>query len=282
MNAAFFKLWVPKIRAAAKSIGVSDFPIFGEVTLNDSVDLSTFVRTRGVPQLLDFPFQEVAADYASGSSGSKGVANRLADDDYFLTATGTDPAFTTFLGNHDMGRAAQQILSRAPGLGGNALLQHVELGWDLLYLLRGAPAVQWGDEAGMIGSGGDKAAREDMFLIQVRRRQTEQRVGGPPIGKGSSFTVTNPLQTHLKTLAGLPRRRHPRALDRRGVRAPAAAGRPRRLACRCRHGPGDRGRVQQRRPGREGDGFVPGRRGPAPSGPGRATPSRAGTCRAGR
>ena len=76
---------------------------------------------------------------------------------------GIDPAFPTFLGElHDMGRAAQQIVSRAPGLSGNALLQHVELGWSLLYLLRGAPVVQWGDEVGMIGSGGDKAAREDM------------------------------------------------------------------------------------------------------------------------
>jgi glycosidase len=203
VNAAFFKLWVPKIRAAARSIGVADFPIFGEVTLNDSVDLSTFVRTRGVPQLLDFPFQQVAADYASGSSGSKGVANRLSDDDYYRTANGIDPAFATFLGNHDMGRAAQQILSRAPGLAGDALLRHVELGWDLLYLLRGAPVVQWGDEVGMVGSGGDKAAREDMFPTQVSDWRKETRVGGPPIGQGSSFTVTNPLQTQLKTLAGL-------------------------------------------------------------------------------
>jgi glycosidase len=203
VNAAFFKLWVPKIRAAARGIGVADFPIFGEVTLNDAVDLSAFTRTRGVPQLLDFPFQEVTANYASGASSGKGVANRLADDDYFRTASGIDPAFTTFLGNHDMGRAAQQILSRAPALQGNALLQHVELGWDLLYLLRGAPAVQWGDEVGMIGSGGDQAAREDMFPTQVSGWQTETRVGGPPIGKGTSFGVANPLQTHLKTLAGL-------------------------------------------------------------------------------
>ena len=60
VNAAFFKLWVPKMRAAAASIGVKDFPIFGEVTLNDAVDLSAFVRDRGLPQVLDFPFQQVA------------------------------------------------------------------------------------------------------------------------------------------------------------------------------------------------------------------------------
>ncbi len=208
VNAAFFRLWVPKVRAAARSIGITDFPVFGEVTLDDSVDLSDFVRTRGLPQVLDFPFQSVAADYASGASGALGVAHRLEDDDYFRTPNGIDPSFPTFLGNHDMGRAAQQILTRAPGLTGTALLQHVELGWALLYLLRGAPVVQWGDEVGMIGSGGDKAAREDMFPTKVADWQTEQRVGGPPIGTGSSFDVTNPLEAWLSQLAAL-RAAHP-------------------------------------------------------------------------
>jgi glycosidase len=203
VNAAFFRLWVPKIRDAARSAGINDFPIFGEVTLDDAVDLSDFVRTRGVPQLLDFPFQQVASAYAAGATGARGIGRRLDEDDYFRIANGIDPMFATFLGNHDMGRAAQQILTQAPGLSGASLLRHVELGWDLLYLLRGAPVVQWGDEVGMIGSGGDRAAREDMFPTQVSDWQTEQRVGGPAIGKGSSFDVANPLEGHLKQLAGL-------------------------------------------------------------------------------
>jgi glycosidase len=204
VNAAFFRLWVPKIRAAAKSAGISDFPIFGEVTLNDAVDLSDFVRTRGVPQVLDFPYQAVASAYAAGASGAKGLSHRLQDDDYFRTANGVDPAFPTFLGNHDMGRAAQQILSQTPGLSPTELLARVELGNDLLYLLRGAPVEMYGDEVGMIGSGGDKAAREDMFPTQVKDWQAEPRVGGPPIGTGSSLTITgNPLEAQLQALAKL-------------------------------------------------------------------------------
>jgi glycosidase len=204
VNAAFFRLWVPKIRAAARAAGISDFPIFGEVTLNDAVDLSAFVRDRGLPQVLDFPFQAVASAYAAGASGAKGVANRLEDDDYFRTPNGVDPAFTTFLGNHDMGRAAQQILSQAPGLSANALLQHVLLGYDLLYLLRGAPAVLYGDEVGMVGSGGDQQARQDMFPTQVADWKTQIRVGGSSIGDGSSLGITsNPIETHLKALAAL-------------------------------------------------------------------------------
>ena len=210
VNAAFFKLWVPKIRAAAKAAGTpTDFPLFGEVTLNDAIDLADYARSRGLPQVLDFPYQTVASAYAAGFSGAKGIAQRLADDDYFRLPDGSDPAFPTFLGNHDMGRAAQQILAQSPGLSPSALLQHVLLGYDLLYLLRGAPVVMSGDEVGMIGAGGDKAARQDMFPTQVGEWRTESRVGSPPIGNGSSFDVTdNPIEAQLRTLAAL-RDRYP-------------------------------------------------------------------------
>ena len=108
-----------------------------------------------------------------------------------------------------MGRAAQQILSQSPGLSPAALLQHVLLGYDLLYLLRGAPVVMYGDEVGMIGSGGDKAARQDMFPTQVSEWQTETRVGSSAIGTGSSFDVAdNPIEAQLRTLSGL-RDRYP-------------------------------------------------------------------------
>lgn len=202
VNAAFFKLWVPKVRAAAASIGVKDFPVFGEVTLNDAVDLSAFVRDRGLPQVLDFPFQQVAVAYASGVSGARGLGQRLNDDDYFRTPNGIDPSFTTFLGNHDMGRGAMQIVQQAPGLSDAALVQRMQFAYDVLYLLRGAPAILYGDEVGMIGSGGDKAARQDMFATQVTDWQTETRVGSPPIGKGSAFDVANNLiGLQLKSLA---------------------------------------------------------------------------------
>ena len=203
VNAAFFKVWAPTILASAHAAGVPDFQMFGEVSSNDAIDLSTYVRDRGLPNVLDFPFQDAAAGYASGTSSALGLAHRLADDDYFRTPTGVAPTPATFLGNHDMGRAAFQIQSRSHAEG-DALLRQVELGYDVLYLLRGAPVVYYGDEVGMIGSGGDKQAREDMFPTQVADWKTEPRVGSPPIGSGSSFDVTdNPLETELRALAAL-------------------------------------------------------------------------------
>jgi len=202
VNSAFFGLWVPRILAAARSVGISDFPIFGEVPLTDDIELSRFVRDRGLPSVLDFPFQDAAAGFAAGTTGAKALASRFADDDYFRGPSGTAPAPPTFLGNHDMGRAALQILQHGAA-SDSKLLSRVELGYDLLYLLRGAPVVYYGDEVGMIGRGGDQAARQDMFPTQVPEWKTQQRVGSQPIGDRSSFDVTNPLEGVLRSLGAL-------------------------------------------------------------------------------
>jgi glycosidase len=204
VNAGFWRLWIPRMLAAAKSVGVNDFQIFGEVFETDTIDQSTYVRDRGLPSVLDFPFQDAVSGYASGGSSALAVLHRMQDDDYYRLPDGADPTPPTFLGNHDMGRAALEISQHGGGLTGSALLRHTLLGYDLLYLLRGAPVVYYGDEVGMIGTGGDQAARQDMFPTQVPDWQTQPRIGGPPIGTGSSFDVTtNPIELELKQLGTL-------------------------------------------------------------------------------
>jgi alpha-amylase len=188
VDRAFFKSWTPKILATARASGVKDFEIFGEVTLNDAAELAIFQRERRLPNVLDFPLQDALVRYAGGSAGSRGVAARLLDDDYFRRPDGVAPTPATFLGNHDLGRAAL-LIKQQTNASGLDLERRLQLGYALLYLLRGAPVVYYGDEVGMIGRGGDKAARQDMFPTQVGEWQAEERVGGPPIGTGSSFDV---------------------------------------------------------------------------------------------
>ena len=209
VDRAFFRLWVPRILRIARAAGVKDFQLFGEAFLSDAVELSGFVRDRGLPNVLDFPLQDALTRFAGGDAGARGIATRLADDDYFALPSGVVSTPPTFLGNHDMGRAAQQIRSRATGAGTVELLRRVLLAHDLLYLLRGAPVVYYGDEVGMMGAGGDKAARQDMFPTSVADWRTEQRVGSPPIGSRSSFDVlAHPVAERITTLAAL-RRDHP-------------------------------------------------------------------------
>ena len=206
VNAAFFRLWAPKIRTAANGVGVTDFPIFGEVFSTDDMYVSAFVRDRGLPVALDFPFQDAAAGFVAGRTNAKALRDRLDDDDYYRTPSGLAPTPPTFLGNHDMGRAALQIEQHG---GRDKLLERTLLGYDVMYLLRGAPTVYYGDEVGMIGTGGDQQARQDMFPTQVQDWQTQDRVGSPSIGTGSSFDVTtNPIELELAKLGAL-RDAHP-------------------------------------------------------------------------
>jgi glycosidase len=208
VDRAFFRVWAPKIRAAALAAGIPDFEIFGEVTLPDTAELATFARARSIPNVLDFPLQDALMRFAGGSAGARGISTRLGDDDYFRRPNGVAPTPPTFLGNHDMGRAALKIKEQGGG-GGAELLARDLLGHSLLYLLRGAPVVYYGDEVGMIGRGGDKAARQDMFPTQVAEWRTEERVGSPPIGTGSSFDlVSHPVSEHLRALGAL-REAHP-------------------------------------------------------------------------
>ena len=196
---AFFRSWVPKIRTAARAAGVQDFEIFGEVFVTDAAELATFVRDRDVPNVIDFPLQDSLVRYAGGSAGSRGIATRLDEDDYFRRPDGVAPTPATFLGNHDVGRAAL-LIKQQSGAEGSELTRRVLLGYALLYFLRGAPVVYYGDEVGMIGRGGDKAARQDMFPTKVEEWQTEERVGASPIGTGSSFGVDT---ADLDVAAGL-------------------------------------------------------------------------------
>ena len=208
VDRAFFRVWTPRVRAAARAAGVSDFEIFGEVTLPDAADLARFARERAVPNVIDFPLQDALVRFAGGSAGARGVASRLAEDDYFRRADGAAPTPATFLGNHDAGRAAL-LISRQTGATGTELTARVRLGHALLFLLRGAPVVYYGDEVGMIGRGGDKAARQDMFPTRVAEWRSEPRVGGPPIGSGSSFDVdlaAHPVATGLRELSQLRQR----------------------------------------------------------------------------
>jgi glycosidase len=203
VDRAFFKAWTPKILATARAAGVKGFEIFGEVFLTDAVELSSFVRDRGVSNVIDFPLQDSLVRYAGGSAGSRGIATRLADDDYFRGPSGDAPTPATFLGNHDIGRAATKIREQTQAEGPE-LLARVKLGDSLLYLLRGAPTVYYGDEVGMMGRGGDRAARQDLFPTLVDEWQSETRVGSGPIGAGSSFDlVHHPIAEHLRVLGAL-------------------------------------------------------------------------------
>ncbi|MFN5160076.1 MAG: alpha-amylase family glycosyl hydrolase [Rhodoluna sp.] len=177
---------------------------FGEYYDGSISTLSSYIHKQGLPSVLDFAFQPAAVGFAQGES-AQGLANVFRSDNSYITSTKSPYDLINFLGNHDMGRAAYLLRG---GLSMSKLRSANLLAHDVMFLTRGIPKVYYGDEVGMIGSGGDKASRQDMFSTQVRLWKEEDRVWGDPIGIRSSLNLVTPLSTRLTTLNKL-RQDHP-------------------------------------------------------------------------
>ena len=200
VNPEFWKVFIPKIQAAALAAGKKDFPIFGEAADTDAQSLSTYVAGGEVPSVLDFDFQKQVKSFAQFGVSAEDLAELFNRDDLYTTPTTNAYGLATFLGNHDMGRIGY-FLSNAVSAGENqTLLERAKLANASLFLLRGGPVLYYGDEKGMTGYGGDKKARQDMFATQVEDWQSEVRIGSVPIKSASAFDVKNPLEDQISEL----------------------------------------------------------------------------------
>ncbi len=110
-----------------------------------------------------------------------------------------------------MGRASMFL--KADGQSEAQHLQRVKFADSLMFTSRGNPVTYYGDEQGFVSTGGDQAAREDMFASKVELYNTEDVLGGP---RG----VHGPLQHRAPAL---PAHRRARLLcARRTRRSPTA------------------------------------------------------------
>jgi alpha-amylase len=165
-----------------------------------------YIHQMKLQTVLDFPFQRISTEFASGYSDATTLENLFNYDDLYTSSSSNASNLVTFLGNHDMGRAGKIIESKKMNPAAE-LLPRTLLAHSLLYLTRGIPSVYYGDEVGMTGtgSGSDQLARQDMFSTRVNIWKTEKRIGSSPIGTGNSFDITDthPIAVHLQKLAQL-------------------------------------------------------------------------------
>ena len=202
----FFQRWSPLIQDAAHSVGQNNFTIFGEVWEQNPIALMPYIRVNKLQTALDFPFQNFAVDWASGNSDASIINNLFSYDDIYTSAQSSAYDLVTFLGNHDMGRAAFLIEGKKLNPE-SQLLPRVKLAHALMYLSRGIPTVYYGDEVGMTGTGNgsDQLARQDMFSTSLSIWKKEKRVGTPSVGNGDSFALTksSPIAQYLEQLSNL-------------------------------------------------------------------------------
>ena len=195
-----WKKIIPAVKAAAAKKGKSDFPIFGEVYDGNAYSTSSFITSNQIESLLDFPFQKLVTRFATYGGNTSELATLFNRDDLYTTAKTNAYGLITFLGNHDMGRIGYFIKL---GVLDNDLVgasERAKLANALLFLLRGSPALYYGDEKGMVGTGGDKQARQNMFATEIDSWQNQDRIGTPPIGTASSFDFKHPLEDQITEL----------------------------------------------------------------------------------
>ena len=202
VNPEFWNAFLPKIMAAAKAAGKPNFAIYGEVYDANPYYLSTFVHDQSFPSVLDFAFQRNGLGFAKTDGQVPRLIDMFNQDDLYTTSTQSAYGIPTFMGNHDMGRTGYFIYSATYG-DDDLTLQRSKLANEVLFFSRGAPVLYYGDEKGMVGSGGDKSARQDMFPTEVSDWQEEYRIGTSPIGTKSAFDVSNPLERQIMAIGNL-------------------------------------------------------------------------------
>jgi glycosidase len=203
VNPEFWLRVIPEIKAVAAKKGKNDFAIFGEVYEPSPYVTSSYIRSKQIDSLLDFPFQERVSRFAKYGGNTFELGQLFNGDDLYTTPTTNAYGLVTFMGNHDMGRIGYQIRNAVLDSDLTGALERAKLANALLFLLRGSPAVYYGDEKGMAGEGGDKEARQDMFPTKVLSWQSQARIGAEPIGTASSFDQVHPLELQVQELQAL-------------------------------------------------------------------------------
>lgn len=210
VNLEFWEAFAPAIRERARALGRPDFLQFGEVADHngDAALMSEFTTTGTLDAVLDFGFYDGVREFISKGHDSAALARLFELDDWYTGHDSNAQSLTTFISNHDDGRFAFALGKDNP-LAGPAQIADLDLlGQELLMTVRGQPAIYYGDEQGMAGTGNDMGAREDMFPSRAPAFRDLALLGTTRRGGDDKFDVNHPFYRTLRTLAGL-RTAHP-------------------------------------------------------------------------
>ncbi|HEX7630877.1 MAG TPA: alpha-amylase family glycosyl hydrolase, partial [Lacunisphaera sp.] len=207
VNAAFWQAFLPALRTKARARGRPDFIQFGEV-MNGSGDVPYLAEfstgTMPADATTDFPFAGAARGYVSQGGPATALSAFFLQDDRYTDHDSNVHASVTLLGNYDIARWGYFLEQDNPGTSREQMADLVRLGHGLLYLVRGMPALHYGDEQGMVGrGGGDMQAREDMFASQASDYRDAPLLATSRTGADDKFDITHPFYRFFAALGRL-------------------------------------------------------------------------------
>jgi hypothetical protein len=160
----------------------------------------------------DARFREAAAGFAAGSRPTDDLRDLFAADDWFTDHDSNAYQLATVLGGAEVGRIGAGMRSAHPDAGDAELLARDRLAHQLLFLSRGNPGVEYGDEQGFTGDGTGDDARQDMSGSLVPSYNDDDLIGTDKTTAGNNFDVDHPLYRAIAELAALTRA-HPALRD---------------------------------------------------------------------
>lgn len=209
----FWQELIPHLENVAKEEGIHHFHIFGEVYEPNAGQLAVFTRRDKLPTVLDFAFQDSAANFVINNSTGEKMASMFHVDSLYGDAAANGRRLPTFLGNHDMGRFAGMLHEAHPEMPETEKLKRIELAHALMMYSRGVPTIYYGDEQGFVSDGNDQDARENMFASRVDVFNDNDLVGTDKTTADRNFDRKHPLYV---TIAELSKQRLEHSALRRG------------------------------------------------------------------
>ncbi|MFC4701447.1 alpha-amylase family glycosyl hydrolase [Glaciecola siphonariae] len=197
----FWQAFGPAITEHAKSIGIPNFHIFGEVYDGNPAGLSKYTTAGKLPSVLDFGFFFNVKDSILEGKDIGRIGALFDNDDYYRDEDSGPELLLNFLGNHDAGRVGHFLQKSFTQADDATLLRRSELAHALMYFSRGVPVVYYGDEQGFTGDGGDVDARENMDPSLVDVYNDNILIGTSKTTADDNFDTDHPLYQSLAELA---------------------------------------------------------------------------------
>lgn len=203
VNPEFWRAFLPAILEHAEQEGVENFYIFGEVYDPEPAGLARYSWTDDFPALLDFAFQDAAKAVVADGAPATRFADLFNADVLYRGGEATPASQPIFLGNHDMGRFGYFLRAANPDADDETLLKKSILGHAMMFFMRGAPVIYYGDEQGFIGDGGDKDARENMFSSRVASYNDNVLIGSNASTRDENFDTDHPIFRAIQGMAAI-------------------------------------------------------------------------------